>query len=220
VDRTVRLKRIAATSSCWRAGRRDRIPAPERVDAVRPTQTVIDSARPSSSGGSRAQPPQPRRYVGPPMAGTENAGRTRLWGSVQRKTCCSGPRVEAPDACRPRGALHAWGSSSSSCVGPARRQPPTCRTSHTSRPMRSSCGADRGESRLRRARLAGGGFAFRPLDKSSPERWVPSSAEPRSSVKAIDASRAARGFRQALAEDDSPSSTRSSARPTRIRDML
>ena len=185
---------------------------PRLLDAVKPTQTVIDlGSTKFQLGEAVRQHPNRERYVAAhPMAGTENAGPdAALAGLFKGKTVllCD-LEWSAPDACKTALELfHAVGLKFEFMTSEQhdRHAAYVSHLSHVAAYALSLAVQNEEKAGYAVPRLAGGGFASTVrLAKSSPEMWVPIFKQNREHVlKAIDAfEERLQEFRQALAADD------------------
>jgi prephenate dehydrogenase len=185
---------------------------PHLLDAVKPTQTVIDlGSTKFQLGEAVRQHPNRERYVAAhPMAGTENAGPdAALAGLFKGKTVllCD-LEWSAPDACKTALELfHAVGLKFEFMTSEQhdRHAAYVSHLSHVAAYALSLAVQNEEKAGYAVPRLAGGGFASTVrLAKSSPEMWVPIFKQNREHVlKAIDAfEERLQEFRQALAADD------------------
>jgi len=169
---------------------------PKMLDAVRPTQTVIDlgSTKFHLADAVRQHPRRERYVAAHPMAGTENAGPdAALEGLFRGKTVllCD-LEWSAPDACKTALEIfHAVGLKFE-FMSSEQHDRHAAYVSHLSHVVAYALSiAVQGEEKAGYAvpRLAGGGFASTVrLAKSSPEMWVPIFQQNREHVmKAIDA---------------------------------
>ena len=169
---------------------------PSLLDAVKPTQTVIDLGSTKFQLGEAVRGHRNReRYVAAhPMAGTENAGPdAALEGLFKGKTVllCD-LEWSAPDACKTALELfHAVGLKFEfmSSEQHDRHAAYVSHLSHVAAYALSLAVQNEEKAGYAVPRLAGGGFASTVrLAKSSPEMWVPIFKQNREHVlKAIDA---------------------------------
>lgn len=185
---------------------------PRVLDAVRPTQTVIDlgSTKFQLAEAVRTHPSRERYVAAHPMAGTENAGPdAAMEGLFRGKTVllCD-LDWSAPDACKTALELfHAVGMKFEFMNSEQhdRHAAYVSHLSHVAAYALSLAVQNEEKAGYAVPRLAGGGFASTVrLAKSSPEMWVPIFQQNREHVlRAIDAfSERLQDFRQALAADD------------------
>jgi len=185
---------------------------PAVLDAIKPTQTVIDlgSTKFQLAEAVRQHPNRERYVAAHPMAGTENAGPdAALAGLFKGKTVllCD-LEWSAPDACKTALELfHAVGLKFEfmSSEQHDRHAAYVSHLSHVAAYALSLAVQTEEKAGYAVPRLAGGGFATTVrLAKSSPEMWVPIFKQNHDHVlKAIDAfSERLQEFRQALAAND------------------
>ncbi len=233
VDRTVSLEEAMQTSDVvLLAVPVDAIETllPSVLDAVRPTQTVIDlgSTKFQLAEAVRNHPNRERYVAAHPMAGTENAGPDAALEDLFRGKTVLLCDLEwsAPDACKTALELfHAVGLKFEfmSSDQHDRHAAYVSHLSHVAAYALSLAVQNEEKAGYAVPRLAGGGFASTVrLAKSSPEMWVPIFKQNREHVlKAIDAfSERLAAFRQALAEDDYTKLDALIREANRIRDML
>jgi prephenate dehydrogenase len=203
---------------------------PSVLDALRPTQTVIDlgSTKFQLAETVRNHPNRERYVAAHPMAGTENAGPdAALEGLFKGKTVllCD-LEWSAPDACKTALELfHAVGLKFEfmSSEQHDRHAAYVSHLSHVAAYALSLAVQNEEKAGYAVPRLAGGGFASTVrLAKSSPEMWVPIFQQNREHVlKAIDAfSERLLAFRQALASDDYAKLAALIREANQIRDLL
>jgi prephenate dehydrogenase len=169
---------------------------PRILDAIRPTQTVIDlgSTKFLFSEGVRPHANRDRYVAAHPMAGTENAGPdAALEGLFRGKTVilCD-LEWSAPDACKAALELFHTVGLKFEFMSSDQHDRHAAYVSHLSHVVAYALSlAVQTEEKAGYAvpRLAGGGFASTVrLAKSSPEMWVPIFKQNREHVlKAIDA---------------------------------
>jgi prephenate dehydrogenase len=185
---------------------------PKVLDAVRPTQTVIDlgSTKFQLAESVRNHPNRERYVAAHPMAGTENAGPdAALEGLFRGKTVllCD-LEWSAPDACKTALELfHAVGLKFEFMNSDQhdRHAAYVSHLSHVAAYALSLAVQTEEKAGYAVPRLAGGGFASTVrLAKSSPEMWVPIFKQNREHVlRAIDAfSERLQEFRRALDAND------------------
>jgi prephenate dehydrogenase len=203
---------------------------PSVLDAVRPTQTVIDlgSTKFQLAETVRNHPNRERYVAAHPMAGTENAGPdAALEGLFKGKTVllCD-LEWSAPDACKTALELFYAVGLKFEFMSSEQHDRHAAYVSHLSHVAAYALSlAVQNEEKAGYAvpRLAGGGFASTVrLAKSSPEMWVPIFQQNREHVlKAIDAfSERLQAFRQALASDDYAKLAALIREANQIRDLL
>lgn len=203
---------------------------PRVLDALKPTQTVIDlgSTKFQLAEAVRNHPNRERYVAAHPMAGTENAGPdAALTGLFKGKTVllCD-LEWSAPDACKTALELFYAVGLKFEFMSSEQHDRHAAYVSHLSHVAAYALSlAVQNEEKAGYAvpRLAGGGFASTVrLAKSSPEMWVPIFKQNREPVlKAIDAfSERIQEFRQALASDDYAKLDAMIREANRIRDML
>lgn len=185
---------------------------PKVLDALRPTQTVIDlgSTKFQLAESVRNHPNRERYVAAHPMAGTENAGPdAALEGLFRGKTVllCD-LEWSAPDACKTALELfHAVGLKFEFMNSDQhdRHAAYVSHLSHVAAYALSLAVQTEEKAGYAVPRLAGGGFASTVrLAKSSPEMWVPIFKQNREHVlRAIDAfSERLQEFRRALDAND------------------
>jgi prephenate dehydrogenase len=185
---------------------------PRVLDALRPTQTVIDLGSTKFQLGEtvRHHPNRERYVAAHPMAGTENAGPdAAMEGLFKGKTVllCD-LDWSAPDACKTALELFYAVGMKFEFMNSEQHDRHAAYVSHLSHVAAYALSlAVQNEEKAGYAvpRLAGGGFASTVrLAKSSPEMWVPIFQQNREHVlRAIDAfSERLQEFRQALAAND------------------
>lgn len=185
---------------------------PKVLDAVRPTQTVIDlgSTKFQLAESVRNHPNRERYVAAHPMAGTENAGPdAALEGLFRGKTVllCD-LEWSAPDACKTALELfHAVGLKFEFMNSDQhdRHAAYVSHLSHVAAYALSLAVQTEEKAGYAVPRLAGGGFASTVrLAKSSPEMWVPIFKQNREHVlRAIDAfSERLQEFRRTLDAND------------------
>lgn len=233
VDRTVSLEEAMRTSDvAVLAVPVDAIETmlPRVLDAVRPTQTVIDlgSTKFQLAEAVRNHPNRERYVAAHPMAGTENAGPDAALEDLFRGKTVLLCDLEwsAPDACKTALELfHAVGLKFEfmSSDQHDRHAAYVSHLSHVAAYALSLAVQNEEKAGYAVPRLAGGGFASTVrLAKSAPEMWVPIFKQNREHVlKAIDAfSERLQEFRQALASDDYTKLDALIREANRIREML
>lgn len=233
VDRTVSLEEAMQTSDvALLAVPVDAIETllPRVLDAVRPTQTVIDlgSTKFLLAESVRNHPNRERYVAAHPMAGTENAGPDAAQEDMFRGKTVLLCDLEwsAPDACKTALELfHAVGLKFEfmSSDQHDRHAAYVSHLSHVAAYALSLAVQNEEKAGYAVPRLAGGGFASTVrLAKSAPEMWVPIFKQNREHVlKAIDAfSDRLQEFRQALASDDYTKLDALIREANRIREML
>ena len=185
---------------------------PKVLDALRPTQTVIDlgSTKFQLAESVRNHPNRERYVAAHPMAGTENAGPdAALEGLFRGKTVllCD-LEWSSPDACKTALELfHAVGLKFEFMNSDQhdRHAAYVSHLSHVAAYALSLAVQTEEKAGYAVPRLAGGGFASTVrLAKSSPEMWVPIFKQNREHVlRAIDAfSERLQEFRRALDAND------------------
>jgi prephenate dehydrogenase len=203
---------------------------PGVLDALRPTQTVIDlgSTKFLMAEAVRNHPNRARYVAAHPMAGTENAGPdAALAGLFKGKTVvlCD-LEWSAPDACKTALELFYAVGLKFEFMSSDQHDRHAAYVSHLSHVAAYSLSlAVQNEEKAGYAvpRLAGGGFASTVrLAMSSPEMWVPIFKQNREHVlKAIDAfSERLQDFRQALASSDYAKLDALIREANQIRDLL